>query len=98
VPSRYWYRSPGTVSFKVVWGGVGQRVHVRNTSTRLPSRDAMGSRNSAPGDYAFFNSNHIPDSTIQEIRFAVDSPLEGAGFEPPVPLGEATVRDRFASF
>jgi hypothetical protein len=27
----------------------------------------------------------------------VDSPLEGAGFEPPVPLGEATVRDRFAS-
>ena len=28
----------------------------------------------------------------------VDSPLEGAGFEPPVPLGEATVRDRFASF
>jgi hypothetical protein len=31
-------------------------------------------------------------------RFAGDSPLEGAGFEPPVPLGEATVRDRFASF
>src|SRR5712675_1797110 len=34
------------------------------------------SRNSAPGDYPFFNSNHIPDGTIQEIRFAVDSPLE----------------------
>jgi hypothetical protein len=32
------------------------------------------------------------------FRFAHDSPLEGAGFEPPVPLGEATVRDRFASF
>jgi hypothetical protein len=34
-----------------------------------------------PGDYAFFNSNHIPDGTIQEIKFAVDSPLEGDGFD-----------------
>jgi hypothetical protein len=33
-----------------------------------------------------------------EVRFALDSRLEGAGFEPPVPLGKATVRDRFASF
>jgi hypothetical protein len=32
------------------------------------------------------------------VEFARDSPLERAGFEPPVPLEEATVRDRFASF
>ena len=37
-----------------------------------------------PGDYAFFNSNHIPDGTIQEIRFAVDSPLEEAVSSEPV--------------
>jgi hypothetical protein len=36
--------------------------------------------------------------SVLPVRFVADSLLEGAGFEPPVPLGEATVRDRFVSF
>ena len=34
----------------------------------------------------------------EEDRFARDSPLEGAGFEPPVPPGEGSGPSRFASF
>ena len=30
--------------------------------------------------------NRITLSNFQEVRFAVDSPLEETGFEPPVPL------------
>src|SRR5258708_32982077 len=33
----------------------------------------------SPGDYATFNSNHIPDGTTE---FAADSLLEEIGFEP----------------
>jgi hypothetical protein len=30
---------------------------------------------------------------IEKVRFAVDSPLEGDGFEPSVPAREITLRD-----
>jgi hypothetical protein len=35
--------------------------------------------------------------TIEEVRFAVDSPLEESGFEPLVPLTPKRGRCRFAS-
>jgi hypothetical protein len=31
------------------------------------------------------DSNHRFPASGQEVRFALDSPLEGAGFEPSVP-------------
>jgi hypothetical protein len=45
-----------------------------------------------------FRDRPVIDLTPRRDRGFADSPVEGAGFEPPVPLGEATVRDRFASF
>jgi hypothetical protein len=50
----------GSVSFKVVWGGVGQRVHVRNTDPVYGGFEGEFIRNSAQmewtatvGDYTF---------------------------------------------
>jgi len=48
-----------------------------------------------PGDYAFLNSNHSPDGTIQEIRFAVDSPLEEAVCCEPVSEVRSGVLGKF---
>jgi hypothetical protein len=44
-----------------------------------------------------FEEAHIFSAFIEQVRFAVDSPLEGSGFELSVPLGRATASNRLSS-
>jgi hypothetical protein len=73
-----------------------------------PRARAAAERAAAQDVRMIFKRNVRPDATGRAIeswpsppwpiksRFAVDSPLEEAGFEPPVPLVDRPYRDCFA--
>jgi hypothetical protein len=61
---------------------VSEREHVDALSTALP--DLLRPCAEAALRWGWRN----PMGFVPEIRFAPDSPLEGTGFEPPVPLAE----------
>ena len=62
--------STGTVSFKVVWGGAGQRVHIRNTDPVYGGFEGEFIRNTAQkewtgtvGDYTFVSDSLATSSS-----------------------------------
>ena len=75
------------------YGIVNQRVEVAQCSARharfLSGTPAGELRTAAlKGDSC---SEHVPEIRGEKVRFALDSPLEGDGFELPVPREMTTI-------